>query len=94
MSFGSCKNVINKLCVNKSLLIFIKIILHLCCGLQIRPVEKQLNQLVIRKRYCISRKRNHTKEVLAVLCLQSVSQMSCKEREVDSIERAKLGEYV
>ena len=28
-----------------------------CCGLQIRPVEEQLKQRVIGKRYCISRKR-------------------------------------
>ena len=28
-----------------------------CCGLQIRPVEKQLKQRVVGKLYCISRKR-------------------------------------
>ena len=33
-------------------------------------------------------------EVLAVLGLQSVCQMSRKERNVISLERAKLGEYV
>ena len=31
--------------------------LYYCCGLQIRPVEEQLKQRVIGKRYCISRKR-------------------------------------
>ena len=31
------------------------------CGLQIRPVEKQLKQQVIGKRYCISRKRKSYK---------------------------------
>ena len=55
-----------------------------CCGLQIRPVEEQFKQRVIGKRYCISRKGSHTKEVLAVLGLQSVCQMSSKEREVVS----------
>ena len=64
-----------------------------CRGLQIRPVEEQLKQRVIGKRYCISRKRSHTKEVLAVLGLQSVCQMSRKEREVVYPEWAKLGEY-
>ena len=29
----------------------------ICCGLQIRPVEEQLKQRVIGKRYCISRKK-------------------------------------
>ena len=58
----------------------------ICCGLQIRPMEEQLKQRVIGKRY--------TKVVLAVLGLQSVCQMSRKEREVVSPERAKLGEYV
>ena len=52
-----------------------------CCGLQIRPVEEQLKQRVIGKRYCISRKRSHTKEVLAGLGLQFVSR---KGREVVS----------
>ena len=32
-----------------------------CCGLQIRPVEEQLKQRVIGKRYCISRKRKSYK---------------------------------
>ena len=39
-------------------------------------------------------KGSHTQEVLAVLGLQSVCQMSRKEQEVISSERAKLGEYV
>ena len=54
-----------------------------CCGLQIRLVEEQLKQ-----RYSISRKGSHTKEVLAVLGLQSVFQMSRKKREVVFPERA------
>ena len=60
------------------------------CGLQIGLVEEQLKQQVIGERYCISRKRSHTKEVLAVLGLQSVSQMSRKKREVVFLERASL----
>ena len=66
-----------------------------CCGIQIRPVEEQLKQRVIGERYCISKKKgSHTKEVLAVLGLQSVCKMSSKKREVVSAERAKLGKYV
>ena len=65
-----------------------------CCGLQIRPVEEQLKQQVKGKRYCISRKRKSKKEVLAVLGMLSVCQMSRKEQEVVSPEWAKLGEYV
>ena len=34
---------------------------YYCCGLQIRPVEEQLKQRVIGKRYCISRKRKSYK---------------------------------
>ena len=61
----------------------------MCCGLQIRPVEEQLKQRVIGGRYCISRKKgSHTKEVLAVLGLQSVCQMSRKKREVFFPERS------
>ena len=59
----------------------------ICRGLQIRPVEEQLKQRVIGECYCISRK-SHTKEVLAVLGLQSVCQMSHKKREVVFPERA------
>ena len=33
----------------------------MCCGLQIRPMEEQLTQRVIGKRYCISRKRKSCK---------------------------------
>ena len=66
-----------------------------CCGLQIRPVEERLKQRLIGERYCINRKKgSHIKEVLAVLGLQSVCQMSRKKREVVFPERAKLGEYV
>ena len=66
-----------------------------CCGLQIRPVKEQPKQWVVGERFCISRKKgSHTKEVLAVLGLQSVWQMSRKKREVVFSERAKLGEYV
>ena len=31
--------------------------IHNCCRIQIRPVEEQLKQRVIGKRYCISRKK-------------------------------------
>ena len=63
--------------------------IYICCGRQIRPVEEQLKQRVIGECYCISRKKgSHTKEVLAVLGLQSVSQMSRKKREVVFPERA------
>ena len=37
------------------------LLLGICCGLQIRPVEEQLKQRVIGKRYCISRKRKSCK---------------------------------
>ena len=64
-----------------------------CCGLQIRPVEEQLKQRVIGKRYCISRKRKSYKGSTSRARL-AVCQMSCKEQEVVSLEWAKLGEYV
>ena len=58
-------------------------------------MEEQLKQRVIGERYCINRKKgSHTNEMLAVLGLQSVCQMSRKKREVVFSERAKLGEYV
>ena len=41
----------------------------------------------------VAEKGSHTKEVQAVLSLQSVYQMSRKEGEVVSPERAKLAEY-
>ena len=66
-------------------------VMYMCCGLQIRPVEEQLKQRV--NVIVLAEKGSHTKEVLAVLGLQSVSQMSRKEREVVSPERALLGEY-
>ena len=34
---------------------------EICCGLQIRPIEEQLKQRVIGKRYCINRKRRSYK---------------------------------
>ena len=50
-------------------------------------MEEQLKR-VIGERYCISRKKgSHTKEVLAVLGLQSVCQISRKKREVIFPER-------
>ena len=42
----------------------------------------------------LAEKGSHTKEVLALLGLQSVCQMSRKERAVISPERTKVGEYV
>ena len=39
----------------------LELIICTCCGLQIRPVEEQLKQRVIGKRYCISRKRKSYK---------------------------------
>ena len=66
--------------------------MYICCGLQIRPVEEQLKQRVIGERYCISRKKgSHTKEVIAVLDLQTVCEMSRKKREVFFPERASSG---
>ena len=81
---------------DKYLSLFLSLAIYIyCCGLQIRPVEEQLKQQVIGERYCMSRKKgSHTKEVLAVLGLQSVCQMSRKKREVVFSERAKLCEYV
>ena len=63
------------------------------CGLQIRPVEEELKQRVIGKRYCLSRKRKSYKGSTSRARL-AVCQMSGKEREVVSPEQAKLGEYV
>ena len=65
----------------------------MCFGLQIRPMEEQFKQRVVNV-IALAEKGSHTKEVLAVLGLQSVCQMSCKEQEVLSPERAKLGGYV
>ena len=65
------------------------------CGLQIRPVEEQLKQRAIGERYCISKEKgSHTKEVLAVLGLQSVCQMFRKKRKVFFSEQENHGEYV
>ena len=61
----------------------------MCCGLQIRPVEEQLKQQVIGNVIVLAEKGSHTKEVQAVLGLQSVCQMSCKKREVVLPERAR-----
>ena len=48
-----------------------------CCGLQIKPVEEQLKQQVIGKRYCISRKRKSYKRSTSrsqlAVCLSNVS---------------------
>ena len=67
----------------------------LYCGLQIRPVGEQLKQRVIGERYCISKKKkkkngSHAKEVLAVLGLQSVCQMSRKKQEVASLSEENM----
>ena len=53
-------------------------------------MEEQLKQWVRGNVIVLAEKGSHTKEVLAVLGLQSVCQMSRKEREVVSPERAKL----
>ena len=56
-----------------------------CCGLQ-----------TTGDRYVIvlAEKVSHTKEALALLGVQSICEMSHKEREVVSPEQAKLEEYV
>ena len=51
-----------------------------CCGRQIRPVEEQPKQRVIGERYCLAEKGSHTKEVLAVLGLQSVKCLVRNEK--------------
>ena len=75
-----------------------------CYGLQIRPMEEQLKQRVIGNDFLflydflfsantinvLAEKGSHTKEILAVLGLQSVCQMSRKEREVFSPGRANM----
>ena len=61
------------------------VLLHNCCGLQIRPVEEQLKQQLIGKRYCISRKRKSYKGSTGRARVQSVCQISRKEREVVSL---------
>ena len=64
-----------------------------CVCVCIRPMEEQLKQRVIGKRYCISRKRKSYKGSTSRARLESVCQMSRKEQEVISPVRPKLGEY-
>ena len=60
-----------------SLLALPQILLYICCGLQIRPVEEQFKQRVIGKHYCISRKRKSykgsTRRAQLVVHLSNVS---------------------
>ena len=65
-----------------------------CCVLQIRPVEEQLKQRVIGKRYCISRKRKSIKGstsrarltvCLSVKCLVRNEKLSPSELSLENM---------
>ena len=71
-----------------------RVVFGMCCGLQIKLAEEQLKQREIGNVILLAEKGSHTKELLAVLGLQSVCQMSRKKREVFLTGRTKLSEYV
>ena len=64
-----------------------------CCGLQIRPVEEQLKQRVIGKRYCISKKRKSYTGGTSRARLASPS-VKCLVRNEKLSPPSELREYV